>query len=163
MGSYLEACATAAPAFRWTPAANLHLTLRFFGQVERSVAESVLQRLAARDPRGFEVRLGEVGTFRRGPRVRVVWLGLRSGADEARLLAVDIESECAAAGLVAESRPLQPHLTLARARAREGSALPELPPLPDLPAWQAGEVVLYRSRLGRAGAVYEPLRELRLS
>ncbi len=163
LGPYLDACTAAAPAFRWTPAANLHLTLRFLGHVERTLAVGIAERLAAHALRDFEIELGELGTFKRGRLVRVVWLGLRSGADQARELAREVEAECAAAGLAGEARPLEPHLTLARARSRDGSALPALPAPPELASWRAGGLVLYLSRLRRAGSVYEPLRELRLS
>lgn len=113
--------------------------------------------------RGFDLELGEVGTFKRGRLVRVVWLQVRTGAEQARELAALVEAECVRAGLASEARPFQPHLTLARARVRDGSALPQLPTSPtDLPPWRADELVLYSSHLGRAGAVYEPLRKLRL-
>jgi len=67
------------------------------------------------------------------------------------------------AGLEAEGRRYHAHLTLARARAREGASLPPLPEPPALDSWTATELVLYRSRLGRAGSVYEELRRIRLS
>jgi 2'-5' RNA ligase len=62
-----------------------------------------------------------------------------------------------------ELRAFQPHLTLARARSRDGADLPPLPTPPDPPAWRAEELVLYSSHLRRAGAVYEPLHRIRLS
>jgi 2'-5' RNA ligase len=93
---------------------------------------------------------------------RVVWLGLRAGEAASAALAAAVESECVRAGLEAESRAFHPHITLARARARDGSALPELPPAPALEAWRADELTLYRSHLGRAGSVYEPLRRISL-
>lgn len=159
----MAACATAAPQFRWTPAANLHLTIRFLGQVEKAVAEGIVDRLAGHDLLlAFELRLGELGTFKRGPFVRVVWLGLASGGGEIRALAEAVEAETVAAGLEPEARPLVAHLTLARARPRDGAPLPELPPPPEQAPWRAEELILYRSRLGRAGSVYEPLRSLRL-
>jgi 2'-5' RNA ligase len=160
---YLAACAAVAPDFRWTPASNLHMTIRFIGSVELSVAEGIADRLSAGPPAGFALELGDVDTFKRSRMVRVVWLQVRSGADAARELAVQVETECARAGLMPEARPFQPHLTLARARAREGAELPPLPPSPDLPRWRANELVLYRSQLGRAGSVYEPIRTIRLS
>ena len=163
LGQYLVECAAAAPAFRWTPAANLHLTVRFIGSIERSVVDGIADRLGARPLAGFELELGDVGTFNRGRLVRVVWFQVRSGADAAKELAAQVEEECARAGLPPEARPFQPHLTLARARARDGAVLPPLPLAPELPPWRAGELILYRSQLGRAGSVYEPLRVLRLS
>jgi 2'-5' RNA ligase len=160
---FVSACAAIAPSFRWTPAANLHMTVRFIGSVERDIAESIADRLAGRELAGFELGLGEVGTFKRARLARVAWLHVSSGADAARELAAQVEAECIAAGLAPEARPFQPHLTLARARAREGAVLPSLPAAPELPPWRADELVLYSSHLGRAGSVYEPLRIIRLS
>lgn len=160
---YLAACAAIARDFRWVPADNLHLTIRFIGNVERAVVEDIADRLAARPLMGFELVLGGVGTFKRGRLVRVVSLELSAGAEAARELAAQVEAECAGAGLMAEARPLQPHLTLARAKARDGAALPPLPQPPRFEPWRVDELVLYRSQLGRAGSVYEPLRTIRLS
>jgi 2'-5' RNA ligase len=160
---YLVACAAIAHDFRWTPASNLHLTVRFIGSIESSVAEGIADRLAERQLAGFELELGDVGTFKRGRLVRVVWLQVRAGADAARELAAQAEAECLRAGLAPEARPFQPHLTLARSRPRDGAVLPPLPNPPELQPWRAGELILYRSQLGRAGSVYEPLRMLRLS
>jgi 2'-5' RNA ligase len=152
-----------APEFRWTPDRNLHLTIRFIGNVERQVVDRVAERLDELPLRAFELGLGEVGTFKRGRLVRVVWLQVLDGADQARELAAQVEEECRRAGLEAEVRAFQPHLTLARARPRDGAALPPLPAPPALPPWRAEELVLFSSHLGRAGSVYEPLRKIRLS
>ena len=160
---YVAVCAAIAPEFRWVPAANLHLTVRFIGNIERAVVEGIADRLAARPLGSFELALGGVGTFKRGRLVRVVWVQVSTGAEAARELAAQVEAECAAAGLAPEARPFQPHLTLARARPREGAPLPPLPDPPLLKPWRADELVLYRSRLGRTGSVYEPLRIIRLS
>jgi 2'-5' RNA ligase len=160
---YLAACTAKAPEFRWTPASNLHLTVRFIGSIERAVVDGIADRLAEVPLPGFGLELGEVGTFKRGRLVRVVWLQVRAGANEARELAARVETECGRAGLIPEARPFQPHLTLARARAREGSVLPSLLAPPELQSWHADELILYSSHMGRAGSVYEPLRRLRLS
>jgi 2'-5' RNA ligase len=162
LAEFVAACARAAPDFRWTPAANLHLTVRFIGHVERGVVEAIADRVAAASPRAFEVELGDLGTFRRGRLVRVVWLGLRSNLEPVTAVAAVVEAECVAAGLEAEKRSFQAHLTVARARPRDGAVLPTLPEPPPMKAWRANELVLYSSRLGRAGSVYEPLRVVQL-
>ena len=159
---FLARCGALAPEFRWTPAANLHLTVRFLGQVEVAVADGIADRVAAAEPVSFEVRLGELGTFKRGRLARVVWLGLSAGAREAGALAELVEAECVRAGLEPERRRFNAHLTLARARPRDGSQLPALPDPPDLPGWRASELILYRSRPGRGGSVYESLRRVSL-
>lgn len=141
----------------------MHLTIRFLGHVDRSLAEGIVDRLSASNVRAFDLRLAGVGTFKRGRLTRVVWLGLVSGAAEIGALAEAVEAECVRAGLEAEARRYHAHLTLARARGRDGAVLPLIAPPPDLAAWRADRLILYRSHLGRGGSVYEPLRILTLS
>jgi len=162
LADFVAACAQAAPDFRWTPAANLHLTVRFIGHVERAVVEEIAARLAARSLPALDLELGELGTFKRGRLARVVWLGLRSGTEPATRLAAEVEAACIEAGIEAEKRPFQAHLTLARARARDGALLPALPSPDRLGPWRATELVLYSSHLSRTGSVYESLRVVRL-
>ncbi len=162
MADFLTACSEAAPKFRWTPAGNLHLTVRFIGNIDRPLVEAVADRLAARSLRAFDLDLGNLGTFGHGRHVRVVWQGLRAGAEAVTAHAAQVDAECAAAGLVGEKRTFQAHLTLARARPRDGAELPPLPEPPRLSAWRASELVLYASRLSRTGATYESLRTVKL-
>ena len=163
LAAYLALCAGAAPGFRWTPAENLHITIRFLGQVDRSRAEGIAGGVESIRAAAFDLALGSIGSFRRGKLARVVWLGLGEGVEDiARLVAI-VDAQSVAAGFEAEARPFHAHLTLARARARDGALLPDLPPPPRTEAWRAGELVLYRSHLGRGGSVYEPLRVIRLS
>jgi 2'-5' RNA ligase len=159
---FVGACAQVAPEFRWTPRENLHLTIRFVGNVERTMVDAVAGALAQRPLTAFDLQLGDVGTFGRGRATRVVWLGIGAGAEAATALAALVEEECVRAGLPAESRSYRAHLTLARARSRDGSRLPDLPAMPRMGPWWADELVLYSSRLARTGAVYEPIRTLTL-
>jgi RNA 2',3'-cyclic 3'-phosphodiesterase len=163
LGRFIAECARIAPGFRWATLENLHLTIRFVGSVDRSVVEGVADAIGTRRPASFEVALADIGTFGRGRAARVVWLGLRTGADAAVALAAQVEAECLRAGLAPEERAFQPHLTLARARGREGSSLPDLPAPPELEPWRAGELILYASRLSRSGATYEVMRSLLLA
>jgi RNA 2',3'-cyclic 3'-phosphodiesterase len=167
LGRFIAECARIAPGFRWATLENLHLTVRFVGSVDRPVVESVADAVASRPHASFELALGDIGTFGRGSAVRVVWLGLRAGADAAVVLAAEVEAECVRAGLAPEARAFQPHLTLARARGREGSNLEDLPAglpaPPQLEPWTAGELILYSSRLSRSGAIYEVMRSLLLA
>jgi 2'-5' RNA ligase len=162
LARFIAACAQLAPEFRWTPKANLHLTIRFVGGVERALVEAVADALGQRPLGALDIELGDVGTFGRGRAARVVWLGLRAGAEGADALAAQVEEECVRAGLPAESRQYQAHLTLARARPREGAGLPELAAMPRMEPWRADRLVLYSSRLTKAGAVYEAMRTLGL-
>lgn len=161
--AYITQCEAAAPDFRWTVRDNLHLTLRFVGGVERALVEAIAARVEDEAGAPFTVAFGEMGSFRRGRLARVVWLGVREGIEPMRRLANLLERECRAAGLEPETRAFKPHLTLARARPRDGAALPELPPPPGLAPWTAREVILFSSHLGRGGAVHEPIRSIPLA
>jgi RNA 2',3'-cyclic 3'-phosphodiesterase len=162
LGRFITECAALAPNFRWTAISNLHLTIRFIGSVDRDVVEAIADRLGAQARAGFEIELGEIGTFKRSRLVRVVWLGLRSGAEAARALAAKVEAECVSAGLEADQRAFTAHVTLARARPRDGSELPALPAVPQLGSWRAGELVLFSSHLSKSGAIHEPIRSVPL-
>jgi len=145
LAEQLARWALLAPAFRWVPAENLHLTLRFVGRVESAELDLLRDRLRrVRHPR-FELALGRLGTFG-GRTPRVVWLGLERGGPEAASLSRAVEAACGAAGLAPEARRFQPHVTLARSRERTGARLTELTEPPALAAWTAGEFLLYESR-----------------
>jgi 2'-5' RNA ligase len=107
-----------AGAWRWTPPANLHLTLRFLGAAAPAALRA-LERLlaaAARQTAPFLLDLGGLGAFQSLRRPTVLWLAL--SGDLAALAALQARTERAAeaAGFAPEPRPFTPHLTLARAR-----------------------------------------------
>jgi len=162
LAAYVATCAATAPEFRWVQPANLHMTVRFIGGIDRIVADGIADRLAGSDLRAFDISVGGLGTFQRGRLVRVVWVGLTAGVEPARELAAQVEEACVSAGLEAETRPFQPHLTLARAKPRLGAVLPRLPDPRPLRPWKANELVLYESHLSPKGSVYEALRSLRM-
>ena len=162
LGAFLARCAIAAPEFRWSVTENLHLTVRFVGSVDRAVVEGIADRLDGAAGPAIQLALGEAGTFKRSRLARVVWLGLQSGAEDLNTLASRVEVECRAAGLPPEARVFQPHLTLARARSRDGARPPDLPAIPALAPWRADELILYWSHLKKNGAVHEPIRRIAL-
>lgn len=156
---YLEACARLAPGFTWVPAHNLHVTLRFLGAVEETVLAELIPRLAAIRAGAIRLGLGGLGTFGGRRHARVVWLGLREGAEAAASLALAVEAACRDSGLESEARTFRAHLTVARSRTRGGSPLPELSAVPETAAWASDRFVLYESHLGRPAAAHEPLHE----
>lgn len=153
LASHVEECARRAPAYRWVPPANLHLTLRFLGSLDGPRLELLRNGLrAVRRPR-FELGLDGRGAFGGRAAPRVVWLGVGAGREACKVLAQALEKVCRDAGLEPETRPFRAHVTLARARSRP-DGLPELPPVPDLRPWTAADFVLYESRLGGPSAAY---------
>ena len=149
----------AAEALRWTEPDGWHLTLAFLGWVVpeavAGIGRAVEGVAAAHDP--FEISTGGLGGFPSRRQIRVLWYGLANHSPELGELA---RATRQALG-VDESSPFRAHLTLARARAERGIALPETIWQMTLPTGRIAvdRLVLYRSHLGRGPARYESLAE----
>lgn len=148
------------PGCNWVPAANLHYTLRFLGEMDRgrlgrvtAAARPVV--LAVEAPR---LELDEPGFFSRGPRGLVLWAGLKGEVEELGRVAQELEACARAAGFAPEGRGFKPHITLARIQARRVEALPAclLPALPPMDCTPPS-VNLYQSIFERGGVRYEVL------
>jgi 2'-5' RNA ligase len=109
---------------RWVPAAQRHLTLRFFDELPDDRLEDVrgAAGAAAAGASCFDLELEGVGCFPpRGP-AKVVWVGCGAGREALIALAEATSLSLASRGFPADTRPFSPHLTLARARNRHGSS-----------------------------------------
>jgi 2'-5' RNA ligase len=108
---------------RWVRPANVHLTLKFLGdvaEVDLSQVAEVLETIRGRhEP--FEVVLSGFGAFPSGRRAKIFWAGIGEGSERLRTLARDVELSLEPLGFEREARPYTPHLTLGRARGRPAS------------------------------------------
>lgn len=113
---------------KWIKPGQIHLTLRFIGEVTDEQAE--LLKLALRELRAkaFDLQLKGTGTFpqQEGRRPRILWADVQAGPELAEL-ASKVDQAATAAGLVLKEEDFTPHVTLARFR---------YPPGPELKAWQ---------------------------
>jgi len=149
------------PQARWQDDDQLHLTLRFIGEVDRPVAEDVAAALVQVHAPVPTVRISGVGVFDRRGRVDTLWAGV-SPHDALAHLHRKVDQACVRAGLPPESRAYQPHVTLARLPGSAGRA-------PEIDGWRAvhaglssesfamPHLILYQSHLGHGGASYEPV------
>src|SRR6266568_527239 len=103
------------PGAHWVPVEQLHLTLRFIGEVDDATLLAVKEGLAGVSGAPFPLAVQGVGHFPPGKHPRVLWVGLDAGPLLGELQR-DIETAVQAAGLPAEERPFSPHITLARLR-----------------------------------------------
>jgi 2'-5' RNA ligase len=101
------------PGARWVPPENYHVTLRFIGEAPRYLAEEIDHALAALTAPSFALRLAGIGTFTKGGRSQLLWLGVERSEPLERLHG-KIETVLQRCGLEPERRRFQPHLTLAR-------------------------------------------------
>ncbi len=150
---------------RWVPGKNIHLTLKFLGDVSEENVEVIKKMLLAEagsHPQ-FAVSIGEVGAFPSSKRPRVVWIGV-SAPPELGQLQHRLEAEAAHLGYPPEERPFSPHLTLGRVgrnvsssdQQRIGQVLSEHP-VGFLGVDQVHSICLFRSDLKPEGAVYSRL------
>lgn len=140
-----------------------HLTLQFLGN--RADVDAVGGALAALAVAPGRLALGGGGAFPSARRGRVLWIGLRMGAEWLAQVAAAVGALLAPLGHEPEARPYHGHLTLARWKTPA-----DLRPVVDAlgdgavgPEWTASEVVLFESRLRRTGAEYEPRLRVPLS
>jgi len=107
---------------RWVAPKNMHLTLRFFGELPEQVVPAVSRaaREAASETRPFSVRFRGLGTFPASGTPRVVWLGMEN--DQAVLrLERQLTRALEIAGMPPQDRPFRPHLTLGRVKSSRGA------------------------------------------
>ena len=100
------------PGGRWTEPENLHLTLRFVGDLEKPQATEFADGLETIDVDAFELRLAGLGTFG-GNEPRSIWAGVEPSAPLEALARAN-DRAARAAGLPPDGRPFKPHVTLAR-------------------------------------------------
>lgn len=145
----------------WVAPGNLHLTLKFLGEVEERLATEVRAAMAPPfgEPR-FECELAGVGAFPPTGPARVLWLGISAGAEALVRLQAEVESRVRPFGFPPESRPFSAHLTVARFRTPAPTKVREL--LGEGSSGPIGRcaidhVTLYQSHLSPRGATYTPL------
>jgi len=109
------------PGARWVDPGNLHLTLRFIGEIAEDVAADVDAALARLKARPFSVQLAGAGTFG-GNRPHALWVGVERAPDLVNLRD-KIEHALIRVGLPPEQRKFAPHVTLARLRDPEPATL----------------------------------------
>jgi 2'-5' RNA ligase len=142
--------------FRWQDDEQLHITLRFVGEVDRPVADDLADGLSQiRAPR-FELRINGVGRFEQRS-AGALWAGVEPKEPVAALSA-KVERVCQQIGLEAERRAFHPHITLARwkgRRTREVAGFLERNRGLFSRPFEVEAFILFESRLSRHGAHYE--------
>jgi 2'-5' RNA ligase len=144
------------PGARWVPEDNLHLTLRFIGELPPHRAEEVDLALATLRGKRFPLTLTGVGTLNRGGREVALWAGVERNPALEHLQS-KIETALQRAGLQAERRRFQPHVTLARLDGCVEAKLAGYVQANNL--FRAGPVdidafTLFSSQLGKEASVY---------
>ena len=104
---------TSLPGARWAPEKNLHLTLRFIGEVDPNAAEDIDVALHCLRGKRFPLTLSGIGTQSRAGRETTMWAGVEKSRALEHLQA-KVETALQRAGRKPERRRFLPHVTLAR-------------------------------------------------
>jgi 2'-5' RNA ligase len=151
-------------AVRWVPREQLHLTLKFFGNMAREQLPDLataLRPLCLAQP-VLSLDLKHYGCFPDSRRPRVLWLGIAGAIGPLATFQQQIHEATRAFGDHQEERPFHPHLTLARMKnvspdeTRQLAAVLDRTPADSLDPWLARELVLMESRLTPQGSIYHP-------
>src|ERR1700752_430896 len=150
-------------AASWSRVENIHLTLKFFGNVavDRVGLISAALDRAVKGLSPFEISVGKSGAFR----AQVLWIGLTDPLGQLAELQKRIENECAAEAFEKEDRAYRPHLTIARIRRPDGArrlAEAHLQMTFEPLALQLNQVTLFRSELSPKGSKYTVVSNHRL-
>jgi 2'-5' RNA ligase len=150
-------------AVRWVPPENLHLTLKFLGDVpQKQVADLTNSlRYVVADHAPFHFEIKGVGCFPNLAKPRVIWLGLDDAHDELHALRDAVERIIAPMGFPTERRAFNPHLTIGRVRrdasksqlTKIGQGIKGLR-VGKIAEWPCSGVSLMKSDLQPSGAVY---------
>lgn len=154
----------------WVSPRNLHLTLKFLGDVRNELLPSVIKAVqeAARRVPPFALEVLGVGAFPQLDRPRTIWLGAGQGGDAMQRLAEAVEQSLRPLGFAPEARGYTTHLTIGRVR-RPSAALRSLSELMRRQSDQTAGVVaveqvaVMASTLTPRGPIYEALARVSLN
>ena len=151
-----------APGVRWVAPQQIHLTLKFLGDVdEREIYGicSTLERLISRIDH-FQVECRDLGAFPSSDRPRTLWMGIRDQTGQLADLQGRIEETLMPLGFPRETRQFHGHLTLGRIRRQPGDTLRTLlasHAVDEFGILPIDEVVIFASELTKEGPHYTPL------
>lgn len=152
---------------RWVKPENIHLTLKFLGEVTEEKIEMIMQIMKdiTSDKAAFHVHIGTLGAFPKINRPRVLWVGIDKGNQEIKEIAEQLENKIVALGIPKEEKPFSSHITLGRLKSSlncQGliQKLSELK-CADL-QFLVSKITLYKSTLTPQGPIYEIVDEANL-
>lgn len=152
----------------WTKASGIHITLKFLGDIEEGSVDKIFEAVmeAAKRQGPFEISIKGSGAFPGLIKPRVLWLGVADRSGTLLKIQQELDSGLKAVGFEPEEREFRPHLTIGRVKGAGGierlsTAIKGFKDI-EIGSFVVDAVLLYRSELKPAGAVYTKLREIKL-
>lgn len=154
---------------KWVEKDNIHLTLKFLGEIDEKKCEKVKAALEkiAKEFKPFEISLKDIGAFPKIEFPRVIWIGLDKGAKESTELAAKIDETLSKIGFDKETRPFAAHITIGRVRSSKNKEALKEKVLSYQPSavshQQINSVILFQSTLTPRGSIYTKLHEAKFT
>lgn len=151
----------------WVPRENLHITLKFLGEVKDQDIDpiaAVLKREGGQFP-SFPLSLKGWGAFPSNSRARILWVPVEEGMEMVGILHEKVESALGGLGYERDRRPFRGHVTVGRVRRRKGAPIIELLPgkCELFGEFEANSIHICKSTLTKKGAIYDIIEEVPLT
>lgn len=169
LGEFSESIKNPQDRVTWVSSNNIHVTLKFLGDVPIGDIDSIRDIISAvaKNYSSFEAAIKGTGVFPDPRSPRVVWIGIDTGKEKIKNIYMDLEERLASIGIPKEERSFTPHLTLGRVkyikdvkRFTEGISKHK----EDLFGnFTADSISLIKSTLTPKGSVYETLYRMPLT
>jgi 2'-5' RNA ligase len=152
----------------WERAEKLHLTLKFFGDVDEEQLAKLTAAVeeTANQLSSFKLQITKTGVFPSKRNARILWLGVQDVEGNLQKLNEILENECEKKGFAREKRNFKAHLTIARLReAHKSKELVErhLENEFDSAEFQVSKIAIYESHLQKTGSIYERIKNVEFS
>lgn len=150
---------------KWVAVENLHLTLKFLGEVTEEKIYSIEQVVVPilKNFSSFEMRLSGFGVFPNFNYPRVIWLGIEESSEKLKMLSEKIEDSLVPLGFDKENRPFTAHLTLGRMRSLKNKQelIKKIVEKKDqeIGIQKVEKIYLMQSFLKPTGPIYTPVKE----
>ena len=153
--------ASKATGVKWVKSNGQHITLKFFGEIEESMAKIIQEKLTGLESKygPFVATIKEIDAFPTKRRARVIIVSLEKGVDIAKAIFHDIEDALLTLGIEVEKRDFTPHITLGRKKEPTPLLERDIPGLDEM-SFFIDRLVLFRSTLTSQGAIYSPVWEI---
>lgn len=141
---------------------NMHFTLLFLGEIPESMAQKVQDKLKSIQFNSFDISFEGVGAFPKPKFPRVVWIGVKNGAEQLVELAKTVERELSPLGFKSD-KEFKPHITIFRIKNKIGDITDELAKYSDekFGSQKISEIKLKKSTLTPSGPIYSDLQVIR--
>jgi 2'-5' RNA ligase len=153
---------------RWVNPEKIHLTLKFFGNIEESRIDPIFKSIEepVRNTPPFSIEVKGVGAFPQLRNPRVIWMGLVDGKEILTSFQKQIETQLEKIGFQPEDRPFHPHLTLGRMKSSGGKeelvGRMEKHREEEFGDFPVERVILFKSDLTSSGPIYTLVKEIKL-